>query len=163
MSGAQTGSRAPAFHLTGIDGNAYSFPGRCAGVPVLVVFGKTGCGACDLAFPYLNRLHDSYPEGWEIWAVLQDGRPQAQDYAEEMRIRYPVLIDETPYEVSRLYDPPATPSLFLVAPDGAIEMATHGFSKADLNEVSRRVAAHLGVPPVEIAPAGDGKPAVKPG
>lgn len=157
------GALASHFALLGIDGREYIFPQGFQGRPGLIVFFKTTCGACDLAFPYINRLRDAYPEGWELWAIAQDPPSQASEYAGRHGIRCPVLIDAPAYEVSRLYDPPATPTLFLVDPGGRIAYTTYGFSKDDVNEVSRRIAEYTSSAPLIIAPKGDGRPDFKPG
>jgi hypothetical protein len=163
MSILQAGELASHFSLLAIDGREYSVPGDTGGRPAVIVFGKTTCGTCDLAFPYINRLHDAYPQGWTLLAVLQDGAREASAYAARQAMHYPVLIDAPAYEASILYDPPATPTLFLVGADGTIDFTTHGFSKADLNELSARLGAMLQAEPAEIAPGNDGKPAFKPG
>jgi peroxiredoxin len=157
------GALASPFVLLGVDGREYIFPQGFQGRPGLLVFFKTTCGTCDLAFPYINRLRDAYPEGWELWAIAQDPPQQASEYARRHDIAYPVLIDAPAYEVSRLYDPPATPTLFLVNPNGRIGYTTYGFAKDDMNEVSRRIAEHAGAEPVIIAPGDDGRPDFRPG
>ncbi len=127
------------------------------------MFFKTTCGTCDLAFPYINRLAEVYPAGWQLWAVAQDPPDEARRYAQRRGITYPVLVDAPAYAASKMYDPPATPTLFLVDAEGRVAYTTYGFSKDDLNELSRLVADMLGVEPAVIAPADDGKPAFKPG
>ena len=74
-----------------------------------------------------------------------------------------MLLDGAALEVSRLYDPPSTPALYLIGRDGRIEFTSEGFAKADLNEIGRRIAALAGAKAVEIAAADDGTPALKPG
>jgi peroxiredoxin len=133
------------------------------GQPGLLVFFKTSCATCDLAFPYLNTMREAYPDGWQIWAISQDAPDRSAEYARRFAIRYPVLIDAPDYSVSRLYDPPATPTLFLIGPDGRVEYTTHGFAKDDVNEIARRLAAYTGGEPRVIAPDDDGKPPFKPG
>ena len=44
-----------------------------AGRPALLVFFKTSCATCDLTFPYIKRLRDEYPEGWDLWARISQG------------------------------------------------------------------------------------------
>ena len=159
----ETGALASHFTLLGIDGREYSLPGGLGRKPAVLVFFKTSCATCDLAFPYLNRLRGRYPEGWHLWAVSQDTAERAGPYAKEHGIDYPVLIDAPGYEVSRLYDPPATPTMFVIDPAGRVEFSTYGFSKADVNEIARRMATHVGEEPVVIAPGDDGRPDFKPG
>jgi peroxiredoxin len=159
----ETGALAPHFTLLGIDGKEYRLPNSLNGEPALLVFFKTTCATCDLAFPYINRLRDAYPEGWHLWAIAQDPPAVASDYARKHGLSYPVLIDAPDYEASRLYDPAATPTLFFTDTSGRAIYTTHGFAKDDLNEVSRLIAAAVEAEPVVIALADDGNPAFKPG
>ena len=149
--------------MLGLDGGEYSIPGSSGGQPVLLVFFKTSCATCDLAFPYLNSIRDAYPEGWRLWAVSQDPPGRSADYGRRFAMKYPILLDAPDYAASLLYDPPATPTLFLVGPEGYVQYATHGFAKDDINEVARRIAAHTGAEPRVIAPESDGRPSFKPG
>jgi peroxiredoxin len=159
----ETGALAPHFTLLGTDGKEYRLPNSVEGQPSLLVFFKTTCATCDLAFPYINRLREAYPEGWHLWAIAQDPPAVASEYARKHGISYPVLVDAPDYTVSRLYDPAATPTLFLNDDRGRSVYATHGFLKDDLNELSRLLAEAVAEEPVIIAPANDGQPAFKPG
>jgi peroxiredoxin len=159
----ETGALAPHFTLLGTDGREYALPNALDGQPAVLVFFKTTCPTCDLAFPYLNRLREAYPEGWHLWAIAQDPPEKAGAYADRLGIHYPVLVDAPGYEASILYDPEATPTIFLVGDNGRTEMDAYGFAKDDLNEISRRLAERFGVDPVVVAPDDDGQPAFKPG
>jgi len=159
----ETGALAPHFTLLGIDGKEYSLPNDAGEKPTLLVFFKTTCGTCDTAFPYINRLRQTYPEGWQLWAIAQDAPREASQYARKQGMQYPVLIDAPDYAVSRLYDPAATPSLFLNNASGRTLFATHGFAKEDMNELAALIAQLVGAEPAIIAPENDGKPAFKPG
>ncbi len=154
---------APHFTLLGIDGREYRLPNSVVGEPALLVFFKSTCATCDLTFPYLNRLTEEYPTGWQMWAIAQDAPDAAREYARRQRIECPVLIDAPGYDVSRLYDPAATPTLFLLDQGSRTEFVTHGFAKDDLNEISRRIAFGVDVEAVTIAPLDDGRPPFKPG
>lgn len=158
------GARAPDFTLRAADGSTYSLAQGLQGGPVVLVFFKTTCATCDLAFPYINRLADAYPRGgWRLWTIAQDPQEAARDYARRHGIPYPVLPDTPDYAVSRQYDPPSTPTIYLVDPDGRIAFTCHGFSKEDLNQLSGLIAERLGAEAVTIAPPGDGHPDFRPG
>ncbi len=159
----EAGAPAPPFTLPATDGLDYSLAGGSQDGATLLVFFKSTCGTCDLAFPYVNRLRDAYPEGWRLWAIAQDPPETARAYARRHGIGCPVLVDAPAYRVSKLYDPPATPTLVLVDADAAIAYTTYGFAKDDLNEVSRRIAGYLGVEASIAAPADDSNPPFKPG
>jgi len=160
----EVGAAAPDFSLTGTDGRTYALAGALARGPLLLAFFKTTCGTCDLAFPYINRFPEAYPtDGWSLWAIAQDPPQAAGSYAATHRMAYPVLPDVDGYAVSRAYDPPATPTLFLIDREGQVVGETSGFDKAQLNALSAALAERLGAEPAVIAPAGDGKPDFKPG
>jgi peroxiredoxin len=159
----ETGALAPHFTLLGIDGQEYALPKGAGGRPVLLVFFKTTCATCDVAFPYINRLRETYPDGWHVWAIAQDPPETASKYAREQNLGFPVLIDAPQYAVSRLYDPAATPTLFFNDERGRTVYATYGFAKADLNELAGIIARSVDAEPAVIAPADDGRPDFKPG
>jgi peroxiredoxin len=154
---------APPFILPALGGGERSLPGDAGGLPVLLAFFRVSCDTCDVAFPYINRLREAYPDGWHLWAVSQDTSERSAAYRDRFAITGPVLVDDPDLAVSRAYDPPSTPALFLIGPEGGIEYVSEGFAKDDLNEISARLAARLGVAAAEIAPADDGNPAMKPG
>lgn len=160
----EVGARAPEFTLTGIDGRSYSLGKALESGPLALVFFKSSCGTCDLTFPYLNRLGQAYEDGrWRIWAIAQDPPDAAREYARRFGVKYPVMTDGEGYPVSQAYDPPATPTIFLVDGDGTIAFASHGFSKSDLNELSASLAGRLGLTARLIAQKHDGHPDFKPG
>jgi len=160
----EAGARAPDFSLTGIDGDTYTLSDALSRGPLLLVFFKATCPTCDLAFPYVNRLLDAYPgDGWSLWAVAQDPPAEAGRYASTFGMTYPVLPDADGYAVSKAYDPPATPTLFLIDRGGDVVQETAGFSKAALTSLSAALAELLAAEPAVIAPAGDGNPDFKPG
>lgn len=164
MTTLTAGDNAPPFTLDTYDGQRHDLVEALNRGPVLAVFFKTTCGACDLLFPYLNRFIETYgDEGWRLWAISQDGADRSRDYARRYEARFPLLVDGPGWPVSHAYDPPATPTLFLIAPGGRVEETSAGFSKDDLNAISRRLAAHLGRPPLTVAEADDGRPSFRPG
>ncbi len=164
MTTLAAGDQAPTFTLDTLDGQPQSLAEALRRGPVLAVFFKTTCGTCDLIFPYLNRFIEGYGgDGWHLWAISQDGPDRSRDYADRYGARFPVLVDGPGWPVSRAYDPPATPALFLIAPDGRVEETSAGFSKDELNSLARRLAAHLGRPAVTVAEADDGQPSFRPG
>jgi peroxiredoxin len=163
MTSLQPGELASHFTLLGIDGREYSVPATATGASVLLVFLRSTCPTCDLAMPYIKRLRESYGDGLVLWTISQDDPERARAYSAKFGLDCPVLLDAPALAVSLLYDPPSTPTAFLLAPDGRVEFVAEGFAKSDLNEISALIAERLGVPVVEVAPADDGQPAMKPG
>jgi peroxiredoxin len=159
----ELGTFAPPFTLPALGGGEISLPGDAAGLPVLLAFFRVSCDTCDVAFPYINRLQDAYRDGWHLWAISQDMAARSAAYRVRFSITTPVLIDDPALTVSRAYDPPSTPTLVLIGPEGSVEYVSEGFAKDDLNAISAWLAARLGLAAVEVAPADDGNPAMKPG
>ena len=159
----EIGALAPHFTLLGLDGREYSLPRDRGDDALVIAFFRVSCVTCDVAYPYINRLRETYADGWQLWSVCQDEPGRAQEYAKRLALNHPVLLDAAALEVSYLYDPPSTPALYLVGRDGRLEYTTEGFAKEDLNELSRRIAEIAGAQAVEIAPKDDGAPALKPG
>ena len=157
------GAVAPPFTLPALDGGELSLPGDAGGLPVLLAFFRVSCDTCDVAFPYINRLQAAYPPAGGCGRSPRTAPSAPLAYRDRFAITCPVLIDDPALAVSRAYDPPSTPTLVLIGPEGSVEYVSEGFAKDDLNEISARLAARLGVAAVEVAPADDGNPAMKPG
>ena len=158
------GDRAPAFRLRDLEGREHALEQALASGPALLVFWKSDCDTCDLIFPYLGKLAEAYgQDGWRLWAVSQDDVEASRAFARKHGSPFDVLVDAADWPVSRAYDPDATPTLFLIGADGVIQETSVGFSKADLNEMSRRLAESLETAPVDAAPADDGRPDFRPG
>jgi peroxiredoxin len=166
MAALSVGAQAPDFTLSGIDGRQYSLSAALEQGPLLAVFIKTTCPVCDLAMPYLNRLTEAYgDQGWQLWVISQDDQQTSQRYAQSFGANVPLLVDDPAagWAVSHAYDPPATPTLFLIGPDGQVQLSGQGFSKADLNAIGERIAGHLGMQPTVVAERDDGNPDFRPG
>jgi peroxiredoxin len=160
-----TGQDAPDFALLGLDGRMHSLrDARNAGL-VLLVFWQAGCGACKMVAPYLTRLHETYENaGWTFWTICQDGPDEAQRFVADRTLAPTVLVDGPTLAVSDLYDPPATPTYYLIGPGAAgVTFVADGFDKEALNEISRTVAEYTRMQYSELAPPDDGNPAFKPG
>lgn len=164
MTMLSAGERAPAFDLPDLEGRRHRLEEALSRGPAVAVFWKPTCGTCHLAFPYLQRLVESYPgDGWQLLAVSQDGESASGAFAQEYGLTFPVLVEGEGWPVSKQYDPEATPTLFLIGQDGTIEMTSVGFDKEELNEVARWLAERLGEAPRIIAEENDGNPRYKPG
>jgi len=159
--------KAVPFQLTGTDGQQYSLDAALAHGPLLAVFFKVSCPVCQYTFPFLDRLYRQFlaagAAGVQVWGISQDNAANTKVFAKEWNITFPLLIDEEPYATSQEYGLTHVPSLFLIAPDGRVEISGDGFSKADLLEIRKSLAANLAVHPAELFRAGEEVPAFKPG
>ena len=148
-----TGNPAPDFSLSRIDGTISRFDSGTQAKPRLLVFFETDCPTCRLAIPYINRLHRELGENSEILGISQDGERPTRELVEQAPIEFPVAVDSD-LSVTRLYDPVAVPTLFLIGSDGRIIKTLDGFDKRILNEIASAMVGRF----ITIAEPFDGAP-----
>jgi peroxiredoxin len=153
----QAGERAPDFLLRAIDGTEH----QLANEPTLLVFFETDCPTCLLTLPYLNKLAARLPEA-AISGISQDDEAATKALAEQLQIRFPVLLDRD-WKVSEQYAPVAVPTLFLLDGQGQIVHTQIAFDKAELNAMTAALCAMMGQEVFVLAEPFDGNPATKPG
>ncbi len=156
------GDAAPDFELPALDGTRARLSEALRGGPVLLAFFKSECRTSDLLFHYLPGFANTYPS-LTVWAISQDDAEESAEFARSRELDLPVLVDSDGYAVSQAYDPPATPTFFLIGTDSRIELTSVAFAKDELNEASRRVAAFAGIEAAVLAPDDDGNPPFRPG
>lgn len=167
MSMVLAGEKAPPFELTGTDGKQYSLQGALAQGPLLAVFFKVSCPTCQFTFPFVERLYRQFlaagATGIQVWGISQDNPQNTQRFAREWDVTFPLLIDDEPYEASQQYGLTHVPTLFLINPEGKVEISNDGFCKADLLGIRKSLASKLSVKPDELFRAGEKIPDFKPG
>lgn len=160
----RAGETAPNFELATTTGKRLSLPRALAGGPVLLAFFKISCPVCQYTFPFLERLHKQLgKQGVQIWGVVQDKAQDGARFASTYDVTFPILVDDSPYAVSRAYNLAHVPTLFLVKPDGGIEISSEGFSKADLLAIQTSLALSLSTTPPALFLSTESIPAYKPG
>jgi len=128
----EAGARAPDFDLVDDHGRTRSLRDLVKSGPVLVAFFKTTCPVCQLAFPFLDRIHRSQSTPViAIFGVSQDDAGATREFTDEFGVTFPILFDtaETDYPVSNAYGISHVPSMFLVEADGVISWTMEGFEK----------------------------------
>ncbi len=164
MPTVAAGKTAPTIELAGMDGKQYSSRAALSQGPVLAVFFKVSCPTCQYTLPFIERLHKQFGgKGAQIWGVSQDNARDSQRFAKEFGVTFPLLIDDDHYETSRGYGLKFVPTLFLIAPDGHVEVTSEGFTKADLLEIHKSLAKHLPAAPAALFQPNEKVPEYKPG
>jgi peroxiredoxin len=144
MSVLKAGKVAPYFELTATDGKSYSLQEGLKHGPVLAAFFKVACPVCQYTFPFLERLYQQLrASGVQIWGISQDDVKDSKRFARDYSVTFPILIDDYPYRISREYGLEEVPSIFLIAPDGLIAVASEGFVKRDLLDIQKSLAQTL--------------------
>ena len=151
-----TGDQAPSFSLRRLDGTTFRFEKGEQLKPCLLVFFETDCPTCLLTIPYLNRLSRELGRESTVLGVSQDGGRPTRELVNQAPIEFPVVLDDG-LNVTKLYDPVAVPTLFLIDIDGNIIRTESGFNKRALNEIAAAMAGR----PLTIAPPFDGAPETK--
>jgi len=134
----EAGAQAPDFTLQGIDGKSYSLYQALRKGPVLLAFFKESCPTCQFTLPFLERIHRGIKDGnsTQLWGISQNDISETRGLARELGLSFPLVADEGGYPVSNNYGLTNVPSLYLVNPDGAIRLGSHGFSRKDLETVA---------------------------
>src|SRR5579883_1428369 len=90
----EAGERAPEFSLRDDHGRTRSLRDLAAGGPVLLAFFKTTCPVCQLAFPFLDRIHRGQgSSAVSIFGVSQDSPDVTREFTDEFGVTFPILFD----------------------------------------------------------------------
>ncbi len=132
--------------------------------PVLVGIYKCSCQASKTMFPFLERLHQQYQGQLSVFGVSQDSPNVTRSFARRLGLTFPILVEGPDYPVSNAFSIAATPTVYLIRPDGTVAFTTMGFFKGPVNELGDAVAAELGEDPKPLVTDADaGVPVFVPG
>jgi peroxiredoxin len=142
MPALEAGTAAPEFVLPGMDGKKFSLAEARKRGPVLAVFFKVSCPVCQFTLPFLERLHQAYAGSKvTVVGISQNDKNETAAFLREYGISFPVLLDDTrSYPVSNAYGLTNVPTLFLIVPEGGIEICSVGWDRKEIEELSRRLA-----------------------
>lgn len=145
------GKAAPDFSLNTVDGKPFHLKTALASGPVVLAFFKVSCPTCQYAFPFFERLFQSYKnKGVTLMGVSQNDAKDTLVFAKEFGVTFPILIDDAAsYAVSNAYGLTNVPTVFWIAQDGEIEVASLGWVKSDYEAINRKFA-EIGKVPAAI-------------
>ena len=165
MAALPAGTKAPEINLPALDGGKFSLQGALKQGPVLAAFYKVSCPVCQYAFPYIERLHKAYGDKKiTIVGISQDKQRDTAAFAKEYGITFRNLLDDpNGYVVSNAYGLTNVPTLFLIGPDGQIEITSVGWVKQEVEDINRKLAAAQQNPLPAIFQPGEDMTAFRPG
>jgi peroxiredoxin len=165
MPTLEAGKSAPGIKLPTLGGGNFDLSAARKQGPVALVFFKISCPVCQMALPFYERLYDAYRgRNVQVIGISQDSAADTAAFAKQYGITFPIALDDTKrYAISNAYGLTNVPTLFLVSPDGEIEISSVSWSRDELEEVSQRLAAAAGAPRKEIVHLSDNVPSFKPG
>ncbi len=142
MAALTPGTQAPDFTLSSTDDKQFSLRAALARGPVLAAFFKISCPTCQYAFPFLQRIYEAHGnQAITIVGISQNNRKDTQAFIKEYGITFPVLLDDThSYPVSNAYGLTNVPTIFWIAQDGDIEVASVGWIRKEIEEFNQRAA-----------------------
>ena len=165
MPALASGVRAPEITLTSVDGTKFSLQDALELGPVVTAFFKVSCPVCQLAFPYLERIFKAYGKSGKFTfvGVSQDDAAETKRFARDYGVTFPILLDPPgKYPVSNAYGLTNVPTVFLIS-DGEIESSIVSWSKADMEQLSMRLAEVSGTTVAQIFGPGEKVADYKPG
>lgn len=158
------GQAAPEFTLKALDGNSCSLNSLLKRGPVVATFFKISCPVCQFTFPFLERLHEQYGgQNVTILGVSQDDARDTKRFNQEYGVKFSTVVDEPPYPVSNAYGLTNVPTIFLIEPDGTIQVTCMGFGKSELEKIAGELALQKKLPAVPLFHPNEVVPAYKPG
>src|SRR5215204_6151212 len=131
---------------------------RCAAAngPLLLGIYKSSCASSKQMFPFLERLSERHGnDGLTVLGVSQDSANITRSFARRYAITFPLVLEGDDFPVSRAFDIMATPTVFLIEPDGTVAYATMGFMKPALDALGDAVADALDKPHQVLATPND--------
>jgi peroxiredoxin len=164
MAALAAGTKAPAISLRDMNGETVTLADALKKGPVVAAFFKVSCPTCQFTAPFLERLHETYggPK-FTLFGISQDDARDTRDFFKEFDVEFPSLIDSDGYPVSNHYGITNVPTIFLIAPDGKIQVTSVGFAKKELEQIAAEVARATGGPPKALFKPSEAVPEVKPG
>ena len=166
MPALEAGVQAPEIELQDLDGRKFSLKEARKQGPVVAAFFKVSCPVCQLAFPYLERIFKAYAKSgkFSFVGVSQDNASDTKAFKREYGVTFPVLLDPVgKYPVSNAYGLTNVPTVFLISPEGEIEFSSVSWSKADMEQLGRRLANINDMPVEQIFKSGEKVADFKPG
>jgi cytochrome c biogenesis protein CcmG/thiol:disulfide interchange protein DsbE len=129
----QKGFLAPDFALETSEGETIRLL-ELRGRPVILNIWASWCGPCRAEMPALERVYQAYQEqGLEIVGLnstAQDDRQQAQAFAAEQGLTFPILFDPDG-AATRRYAVRALPTTFFIDAQGIIQEVITGGPMAE--------------------------------
>lgn len=117
--------------------------GRAGGLPLLLIFFKTGCPTCQLLWPYLQKLHALYGgTAVHVAGVCQNSVAEGiAHFSDFGRATFDLLVDPEPgFAASNAFGVEAVPHLVLVSPDAVLAKVLTGWSKREMDALARELA-----------------------
>ena len=123
QTAVREGNTAPDFSLETLDGKKVRLA-DLRGKPVLINFWATWCPPCRNEMPEIQAAYEKYTDkGLVVLAVdftVQDKLTDVKSYIQELKLTFPILLDDTGDVSAGLYGMIGLPTSFFIDPDGTL-------------------------------------------
>lgn len=126
------GDRASGFEVSLRNGEVFSLERHLAsdGRPVLLNLWASWCIPCRNEMPLLDDVAPTYPSVLFLGVAVNDTRPSAEDFVEEIGVSYSIGFDEAG-TLTDTYPAPAMPVTYVIGADGTVRGRFFGELTAD--------------------------------
>src|SRR5262249_26462431 len=139
MTNIRSGSSAPNFSVSGLDGKAFELNSLLEHGPVVAAFFKISCPVCQFTAPFLQRLFQHYGgDGVTFLGISQDDLKATAKFASEFGLTFPIAVDAKGYPASNAYGLTMVPTIFLIDTDATAKISSMGFNKQDLESIAKQ-------------------------
>jgi peroxiredoxin len=149
-SSSGTGTVAPDFTASDVDGKTFHLSDHLGKDVVLLDFWSTFCEPCKAEFPHLRALYDEKKsKGLLVVGVAMDGPETIADvhsFVKRFELDFPVVTDDDS-RIASLYDPKKSmPLSVLIGRSGKIVVVREGYNPGEEKLVAADVEKELAVP-----------------
>jgi peroxiredoxin len=124
-----------------MDGGETSLQDILANGPAVLAFFKVTCPVCQLAFPFLDRIHS--PGALPVYGVSQNDSRATAGFIREYGIGFPVLLDEEDaFPASNAFGISTVPTMFVIATDGTISNVIEGWQKNEVAALGKKAGVN---------------------
>ncbi len=130
LANFETDTPAPGFALTSLSGETVQLSAY-RGQIVLINFWATWCGPCEVEMPTFQSRFDESDSDLVVLAINpQDSHADMLDYAAELGLTFPILMDDD-NATYRTYRVPGFPTSYLVDREGILRIQHVGIMSAE--------------------------------
>jgi peroxiredoxin len=137
----EVGKQAPDFELDTLDGQTVVLS-QLQGKPVLLNFWATWCSPCVYEMPFLQQVHQDWPEDELVLLGVNIGESpsQAAEFMQSNGLSFTVLLDSQT-AVAQKYNIEYIPTTFLIDREGIIQEIKVGSfqSKAEIENMLSQI------------------------
>jgi thiol-disulfide isomerase/thioredoxin len=134
------GFLAPAFKLTGMNGETYEVGGKRE-KPLMLNFWASWCGPCELEAPDLKSVYEKYGNDFDLYGINttdKDNLDEAKKFVKLYKLPFPILLD-TDGKVADQFRFNLIPTSFLIDRNGVVVEVIHVLSPTELERKIKKL------------------------